>query len=81
MGGARDDQVLASEVLGIRGASAELARRLVAQALVVEDRREAWRAAGDRICRAELRGVAAEDARRGGKPQRHEDRLADCGDG
>jgi len=52
MGGARDDQVLASEVLGIRGASAELARRLVAQALVVEDRREAWRAAGDRICRA-----------------------------
>jgi predicted GIY-YIG superfamily endonuclease len=51
MGGARDDQLLASEVLGIRGASPELARKLVAQALVVEDRREAWRSAGDRICR------------------------------
>lgn len=51
MGGTRDDQVLASEVLGIRGASPELARKLVAQALVVEDRRAAWRSAGERICR------------------------------
>lgn len=51
MGGVRDDQVLASEVLGIRGTSPELARKLVAQALVLEDRREAWRAAGERICR------------------------------
>jgi len=51
MGDARDDQVLASEVLGIRGAPPQLARKLVAQALVVEDRQAAWRAAGERICR------------------------------
>jgi predicted GIY-YIG superfamily endonuclease len=51
MGPAPDHQRLASEVLGIRGASPELARRLVAQALVVEDRRDAWRRAGERICR------------------------------
>jgi predicted GIY-YIG superfamily endonuclease len=51
MGDAPDHQRLASEVLGIRGAPPELARRLVAQALVVEDRREAWRQAGERICR------------------------------
>ncbi len=42
---------LASEVLGIRGARGELARRLVEQALVVEDRREVWRRTGDAICR------------------------------
>jgi predicted GIY-YIG superfamily endonuclease len=47
---APDHQRLASEVLGIRGASPEFARRLVAQALVVEDRREAWHRAGERIC-------------------------------
>jgi hypothetical protein len=41
---------LAAEVLGIRGASPTLARRLVTQALVVEDRRDTWRQAGDRIC-------------------------------
>ena len=51
MGAAPDHQRLASEVLGIRGASPELARRLVAQALVLEDRRDAWRRAGERICR------------------------------
>ena len=51
MGAAPDHQRLAAEVLGIRGAPAELARRLVAQALVLEDRRETWRCAGDRICR------------------------------
>jgi predicted GIY-YIG superfamily endonuclease len=51
MGAAPDHQRLAMEVLGIRGASPELARRLVAQALVFEDRREAWRRAGERICR------------------------------
>src|SRR5438034_366215 len=50
MGDAPDYQRLAGEVLGIRGASPELARRLVAQALVVEDRREVWRRAGARIC-------------------------------
>jgi predicted GIY-YIG superfamily endonuclease len=51
MGAEPDHQRLASEVLGIRGAPPELARRLVAQALVVEDRREAWRRVGERICR------------------------------
>src|SRR5262249_39535111 len=46
-----DHQRLAADVLGIRGAPPDLARRLVAQALVVEDRREAWRWTGDEICR------------------------------
>jgi hypothetical protein len=41
---------LAADVLGIRGAPADLARRLVMQALVIEDRRESWRQVGDRIC-------------------------------
>ena len=50
MGPAPDHQRLAAEVLGIRNAPPDLARRLVAQALVVEDRREAWRLAGERIC-------------------------------
>src|SRR6185436_19824917 len=36
---------------GIRGAPPALAKRLVAQALVLEDRRDAWRLAGERICR------------------------------
>ena len=47
-----DYQRLAADVLGIRGAPPDLARRLVTQALVVEDRREAWRRAGERICAA-----------------------------
>jgi predicted GIY-YIG superfamily endonuclease len=51
MGDAPDHQRLAAEVLGIRGAPPALARKLVAQALVVEDRRDAWRLAGERICR------------------------------
>src|ERR1700716_4359827 len=50
-GDAPDHQRLAAEVLGIRGAPPELARRLVAQALVLEDRRDVWRQAGERICR------------------------------
>jgi predicted GIY-YIG superfamily endonuclease len=50
--GARPDYVrLAADVLGIRNAPPELARRLVSQALVVEDRREAWTRVGERICR------------------------------
>jgi predicted GIY-YIG superfamily endonuclease len=52
MGDAPDHQRLAAEVLGIRGAPPALARKLIAQALVVEDRRDAWRLAGERICRA-----------------------------
>src|SRR5438270_10013041 len=47
-----DHRRLAAEVLGIRNAPPELARRLVAQALVVEDRRDVWRRAGERICAA-----------------------------
>src|SRR3954465_15423308 len=50
-GDAPDHQRLAEEVLGIRGAPPELARKLVAQALVMEDRRDVWRANGERICR------------------------------
>jgi predicted GIY-YIG superfamily endonuclease len=51
MGDAPDHQRLAAEVLGIRGAPPELARRLVAQALVLEDRRDAWIRTGERLCR------------------------------
>src|SRR5881227_2314695 len=50
MGGVPDHQRLAAEVLGIRGAPPDLARRLVAQALVIEDRRDVWRRTGERIC-------------------------------
>ncbi|MGE3956560.1 MAG: nucleotide excision repair endonuclease [Vicinamibacterales bacterium] len=50
MGSAPDYVQLASEVLGIRNAPPVLARRLIEQALVVEDRREAWLRAGERIC-------------------------------
>ena len=49
MGRSPDHQRLAAEVLGIRNASPELAKQLVAQALVVEDRRDAWRRTGERI--------------------------------
>jgi predicted GIY-YIG superfamily endonuclease len=52
MGPAPDYSALAAEVLGIRNAPADLARRLVAQALVVEDRRDAWTRAGARIAAA-----------------------------
>lgn len=41
---------LAEDVLGIRNAPQALARRLVEQALVVEDRREAWLRTGERVC-------------------------------
>jgi predicted GIY-YIG superfamily endonuclease len=47
-----DHQRLAAEVLGIRNVPPELARRLVAQALVVEDRRDEWLRIGERICAA-----------------------------
>src|SRR5439155_15926420 len=50
MGAAPDHKRLAAEVLGIRGAPPDLARRLVAQALVIEDRRDVWRRTGERIC-------------------------------
>lgn len=52
MGNSPDHQRLVTEVLGIRGAPPDLARKLVAQALVVEDRRDVWRQLGDRICAA-----------------------------
>lgn len=51
MGTTPDYPRLVSEVLGIRGASADLARRLVELALVVEDRHESWRRVGERVCR------------------------------
>jgi len=44
-----DYQRLAADVLGIRGAPPDLARRLVTQALVVGDRQDVWRRAGQRI--------------------------------
>jgi predicted GIY-YIG superfamily endonuclease len=50
MSDAPDYQRLAAEVLGIQNAPAELARRLVAQALVVEDRRDEWLRIGERVC-------------------------------
>jgi predicted GIY-YIG superfamily endonuclease len=49
-GGSPDYVRLAAEVLGIRNAPPALARRLVEQALVVEDRREAWLRTGEQIC-------------------------------
>ena len=49
MGPQPDHQRLAADVLGIRNAPPELARQLVSQALVIEDRREAWRQIGERI--------------------------------
>jgi predicted GIY-YIG superfamily endonuclease len=52
MGDAPDYRRLAAEVLGIQGAPEALASRLVRQALVMEDRRESWGEAGERICRA-----------------------------
>src|SRR5262245_34557517 len=42
---------LAAQVLGIHHAAPELARRLVNQALVLEDRKEVWQRIGERICR------------------------------
>jgi hypothetical protein len=50
MGADPDYRRLAAEVLGIAGASQDFARRLVAQALVIEDRRDAWNRAGELIC-------------------------------
>jgi predicted GIY-YIG superfamily endonuclease len=50
MGDAPDYVRLALDVLGIRNAPPALARRLVEQALVVEDRREAWLRTGERLC-------------------------------
>jgi predicted GIY-YIG superfamily endonuclease len=52
MGASPDYVRLAEEVLAIRNASPALARRLVDQALVVEDRREAWLRLGQRITAA-----------------------------
>lgn len=51
MGASPDYPRLAADILGIRNAPPELARRLVSQALVVEDRRDAWARVGERICR------------------------------
>lgn len=52
MRGAPDYVRLAEDVLGIRNAPPALAKRLVEQALVVEDRRDAWLRTGERVCAA-----------------------------
>jgi predicted GIY-YIG superfamily endonuclease len=52
MGNVPDYPTLAAEVLGIRNAPPALAKRLVEQALVVEDRRDEWLRLGRRICEA-----------------------------
>lgn len=52
MGDAPDYSRLAAEVLGIQGASADIARRLVAQALVVGDRQDHWRRVGQKASKA-----------------------------
>lgn len=52
MGADLDYVRLADEVLAIRNATPALARRLVEQALVIEDRHEAWVRLGDRIVAA-----------------------------
>ena len=49
MGNAPDYVRLAEEVLAIRNATPSMARRLVDQALVIEDRRESWLRLGERI--------------------------------
>ena len=49
MGATPDYVRLAAEVLAIRNAPPDLARRLVTQALVLEDRRESWIRLGERI--------------------------------
>jgi predicted GIY-YIG superfamily endonuclease len=49
MGNAPDYVRLAEEVLAIRNATPSMARRLVDQALVIEDRRDAWTRLGERF--------------------------------
>jgi hypothetical protein len=49
MGGNPDYAALARDVLGIRNAPPDLARKLVSQALVLEDRRDVWRQVGERV--------------------------------
>src|SRR5437870_4874759 len=51
MGAVPDYSILAAEILGIHRAPADLARRLVAQALVIEDRRAGWRRVAERVRR------------------------------
>jgi predicted GIY-YIG superfamily endonuclease len=50
MADAPDYQRLAAEVLGIANAPPDLARRLVTQALVIEDRQDVWHRVGQRVC-------------------------------
>jgi len=52
MGQAPDYVRLAEDVLGIRNAQPALARRLVSQALVMEDRSAEWQRVGERVCAA-----------------------------
>lgn len=50
MGDSPDYVRLAEEVLAIRRAPEAIARKLIAQALVIEDRRDAWTRVGERVC-------------------------------
>jgi hypothetical protein len=52
MGDSPDYVRLAEEELGIRHAAPALARRLIDQALVIEERRDVWRRSGERVCAA-----------------------------
>jgi predicted GIY-YIG superfamily endonuclease len=58
MGDAPDYVKLAEEILTIRNAPEPLARRLVAQAMVVEDRRETWTRVGEKAVQSASRGPA-----------------------
>jgi predicted GIY-YIG superfamily endonuclease len=49
MGAQADYSRLAADVLGVQNAPPELAKRLVAQALVMEDRQHGWRRLGERV--------------------------------
>jgi predicted GIY-YIG superfamily endonuclease len=50
MGDCPDYVRVAADVLGISNVPPDLARRLVSQALVIEDPRDRWRRLGERIC-------------------------------
>lgn len=58
MGGAPDYVAVAAEILGIRNAPPPLAQRLVAQALVIEDRQDEWMRVGRKACDAAPAGPA-----------------------
>jgi len=52
MGAHPDYSRLAADVLGVRNVLPELAKRLVSQALVMQDRQDGWRRLGERVASA-----------------------------